>query len=769
MNDWDGTAWEGTGKAATGTGVGFWNIGIPLLSAERTPQALMKRAQLAYHINPWIGLAEGVVTRKVVGLPWHLEDGNDEEYEDSAPPDVMQARQLLERPQLLLGEQRPGTATRRLMTALTSRHIGLCGMSYWYADGLDARLIPTAWLYINPARMWPAEDSNGNLTGWVLDAQDQSGRGGTPLAIEEVLPFYLDPPDWGHLGSGIYERAILKAQITNLADQHAAYVIGTGGRIAGIVSPKDGTIPDEKFKALVAEFRNVNEAPDAAKRTTILQGPVDFIPTAANPSELNLVELAKMNRDDILAIWGVPPTQAGIAPQHAGGLNSGSTKGYDEAIFMQGAVHDRVVAIRETLQYGWLDKYQPTVIELEFEEPEFDDESPAFALLAQARETPLTNAQRLEIIGRPPTGDPAIDNAILLPSTITLWATAPAMGQTNGVIESTAPVTPNIVMGPPVDMNAVKARSQLLGLRHSVDARVTPALRKSVASALAASRVEIVKRIRQNGPHLARKPSDSRIWWDEPKERDRLSAAIRPYLAGIVETVTNRATETMGTPKKADHFAERVDQFVQKRAGERIKEMLATTKEAIQSALSQGFEEGLSIAEIGDLIEGSTTFNELRAETIARTETMFAYNDAALNSYGEFGVDQVQAIDGDGDPECAARDGQVFDVEEAYSIEDHPNGTLDWVPYFGKAQAKADNAAMGELRSAMIRSLAEPPVVNVAAPVVHVEAPNVNTDSFAAALSDLKAVLTRPRTVVKSVVRDATGRITSVIEEESLV
>ena len=59
---------------------------------------------------------------------------------------------------------------------------------------------------------------------------------------------------------------------------------------------------------------------------------------------------------------------------------------------------------------------------------------------------------------------------------------------------------------------------------------------------------------------------------------------------------------------------------------------------------------------------------------------MDAYNGAAIASYDDAGVSEVQAIDGDGDEECAARDGETFSLEEADSIEDHPNGTLDWVP-----------------------------------------------------------------------------------------
>ena len=73
-------------------------------------------------------------------------------------------------------------------------------------------------------------------------------------------------------------------------------------------------------------------------------------------------------------------------------------------------------------------------------------------------------------------------------------------------------------------------------------------------------------------------------------------------------------------------------------------------------------------------------FDEYRAERIARTEMMFSYNAAATATYAELGVTHVVADDGDEDEECAARHGQVFSLDEAMTIEDHPNGTLDWLP-----------------------------------------------------------------------------------------
>ncbi len=73
---------------------------------------------------------------------------------------------------------------------------------------------------------------------------------------------------------------------------------------------------------------------------------------------------------------------------------------------------------------------------------------------------------------------------------------------------------------------------------------------------------------------------------------------------------------------------------------------------------------------------------------IARTELMDAYNGAALGSYADAGIEMVEAIDGDEDEECIARlAGNPYTIEDADAEEDHPNGTLDWVPYDASAEA----------------------------------------------------------------------------------
>ena len=507
--DWTGQPIEA--KAVTGPWAGRVEFGTYLQSADRTPQALMARAQAAYHRNPWIGTAEATVTRRVTGLDWHLEDENDEDYAEPFPALVKQAYDLLERPQKALPPEMrdPAILTRRALIALTSRHIGLCGMAYWFLDQPDINGLPTAILYVNPARVWASCTPQGRVIGWVLDPADSQGHGGTPLALDELLPFYLDPPDNGPYGSGLYERAAMKAHITTLADQHAAYVLGTGGRLAGIVSPKEGVIPDEQFRTLVNEFRALNEAPDAAKRTTVLRGPIDFTTTGADPSSLSLIDLSKMNRDDIFAVWGVPPSTAGVTTP--GGLNSGETRKYDEATLMQGAVHDRVVSITETIQFGLLDRWQAqgVTIDLEIEEPEFDDDAPMYELASKATSLPLTNAERRDLVGMAPFGD-ARDLEVWLPATLQP-AYSPA----------------------PLPVKAAPPR-EFLGLRKTLGIRWVPAMRRPVSDLLRAQRAEVAAKLREATPdQFARQRKNIQHWFDADKEAQRLRKVLLPVAESL--------------------------------------------------------------------------------------------------------------------------------------------------------------------------------------------------------------------------------------------
>jgi phage portal protein BeeE len=809
-----------TGNGGTGAGVLAYYNDAPLWTSARSPRRLMKQAQELYHSHPWVHAAEAVVSGRAAGVDWHLEDEEGEEVTDESAPELVAIRDLFEKPQSTLP---PGIKRiyRRALWQVTLRHEGLCGNAFWYLDQREGLTgTPAAFLYINPARMLAVYDRSGNTIGWKLDADDE-GNGGVPITLDEVVQFEYDPPDNGAYGIGIVESAGSKAHLSTLVDRHEANVLASGGRLSGIFAPKtaDIAISPEQWQQFIRDWRNVADDPNAAKRAIIAAQPLEHIRTSATPNELAVVEVSKMARDDITSLWGVPLSQLGV--EQPAGLNSGSTKSYDEAILWQGAIHSRLNPFKETIQYGILDRIAERggpALQLVIDEPSFDDESPMYQRASTAISLPMRNRERREMIGLEPFGDPLLDEAIWVPSTIIEIGVAP---DPNGVVVAEQTVDPidrikeqtdaagvliragfdpaealrtvgldpikhlgliPVTVKEPEDPNAPanpippqlrdaqpqppfppsKARTDpLRGLRRSLDTRWEPALRQALDKALREQAKAVAAKVREKGAYLstARGRKDWGVVWDGKREDARLAKVIKPTAVGIAEQVATRTKDVIGRPAKADTFAETVADLVSRSVGERITGINLTTRDKIAGIIAEGFDKGLSPADVANLIEDSTAFDAARAELIARTETALAYNESALRSYNEFGISTVEAIDGDADAECAERNGKVYPLDEALSITDHPNGTLDWAP------VKADIDPMLEFAKAMTEMAQRP--INITSPDVHIAPAVINfrPPDVHVAPAEVTVNMPEQRPVRKKLERDADGVITGMTEE----
>ena len=229
------------------------------------------------------------------------------------------------------------------------------------------------------------------------------GFEGTPLSIDEIRLLVLETPNEGVFPPGLVESALTKALLNGAIDQHFAQVLKAGGRLAGILAPKQGAIEDDGvYNQMVRDWRNITEQPESARRLQVVRAPVDFIRTAATMAEMQVIDLMTKNRDDLLALWGVPLSQVGGST--AAGLNSGDVRKYDEAALWQNAVHPRLEELAEGIQ-PLLDRWTPYMgwaPKLVLEEPEFDDDSPRYDKVQKAQFISLTNDERRNLIGQEP-------------------------------------------------------------------------------------------------------------------------------------------------------------------------------------------------------------------------------------------------------------------------------------------------------------------------------------------------------------------------------
>jgi phage portal protein BeeE len=783
-------------KASTGIGA-IWMTNEPSLrSITGNPQDKMREAQEVATSNRWIRAAERVISHQFGTVPWHLETEDGESVTDESPEILKQIRDLIEKPyRVLEGDPISATPkTRAGLWSLTCRHTGVCGSSFWYQDETSViNGLPTSLLYINPARMTPV-GYNNRLTGWVLDYNSRGG--GTPLEAKSVLHFTIEEPDDGFFPPGLVETAMSSVNIVKHGDRHAGSTLASGGKRAMVYSPKAeaGILPPDIFAQLEKDLRAANEHPDATRRSIILRGPIDATPVAATPAELDLTSVMAMSRDDILALWGVPLSQLGAAVP--AGLNSGSTKSFDEAALWQKAVGPRLERFREVLQFEFLDPIGQKIgqtLQLIVDVPTFDDEAPKYDIAVKAINLPLTNAERRALIGMDPFGNPTIDDAVWMPINIQEMVAAPV---TDVPVKASLPIA----------------------LRRSVD-RLTPKIKKDLAAFLTTQQRDIAALVRKNAGHISSKPSDTDAWWRPDDWDAKLLKVLAPYATEIANLTVTQTKQALAPGKAdfADIVGDKTLQAILKRLGLRIKGINETTRDRVATAIREGVEAGDGAAQLGDRIEAAAAFDEYRAELIARTESARALNESQIESYREFDVTTVLAIDGDNDEECAARDGQEFDLDEALAIEDHPNGTLDWSPVIGEPVAAKsapvetptmptfgipqitipmdfDSMAQAQReQTEMLKALLErpdpQPVFNVPSPQINVAAPdptpitvnvpeqappivNVSTPEPVKASTDgiqevrVVEMPSRRSTAVKRVKRDRAGLIVEVTEQE---
>jgi HK97 family phage portal protein len=133
-------------------------------------------------------------------------------------------------------------------------------------------------------------------------------------------------------------------------------------------------------------------------------------------------------------------------------------------------------------------------------------------------------------------------------------------------------------------------------------------------------------------------------------------------------------------------------------AGTRVRDITATTLEALREVLQRGEALGWSVDDLARGADGLPGIRDIieetyrnRAETIARTELGWAQNLGTVERYKGAGVTKVVIMDNglaDDDEPCQVANGQIWMLStfEANPLE-HPNCTRAAAPYFGDEEA----------------------------------------------------------------------------------
>lgn len=175
----------------------------------------------------------------------------------------------------------------------------------------------------------------------------------------------------------------------------------------------------------------------------------------------------------------------------------------------------------------------------------------------------------------------------------------------------------------------------------------------------------------------------------------RLAKLIVPAHVKLLELSWNAERERLPVLGSFDLKNPAVQKTI-KTLGKRITGISEHSRDEVRSMLEQAIagagkipgtdEIARRFREISELAPKDDTPEEKRraarrARTVARSETAVAFNTGAITAYASAGVTHVEVLDGDGDEDCAAADGQTWTLEEAQENPiAHPNCTRAFVP-----------------------------------------------------------------------------------------
>jgi len=577
----------------------------------------------------------------------------------------------------LLRDMNPYTHNYASMMVATCSALDLWGNAFWFLDG-ERR--PEAIYWLNPKDVTPVPDPRVVIREYELLLDGEIVR----VPAERIIHFRYFNPHSQIWGLTPISAARLSINLSLAAKQYNRAFFKNMIRLGGVFTT-DSPLTEEQRQFLVAQVRSALAGAENAFRWML--GEAGLKPQALTlpPKDAEFVEQNRLSREEISAIFGVPPTVAG-----ASSAANYATAREEFRWFVELTIKPLLSFVAEELTWS-LVPFFGEGLELEFDATPYDamledagekhemvrdDLRAGLLTINEARQILYPHLPRLE------AGDVLMIPVNILPQPVqALGYRAPAVieSRPNGhlvVGEGRAPALPGdrYEFGSPQHEAVWRSFARRAeGYERGFAARLRREFRRQEEEAL--SRLaDLLGPEPEEARQVVTRQGDEGIAgsiFDLDGENERLSAVIGPVLTDIVENEGRIAAADLGA--EFDPFHQRVQVFLHERQRALARVVNETTFNQLKETLAEGIAAGEGVDELAQRVQGvfahATT---TRAERIARTETIGASNFAHTESYRQSGVVQwkrwLSALDERVRDSHRAAHGQTVPLESPFEV-----------------------------------------------------------------------------------------------------
>lgn len=166
------------------------------------------------------------------------------------------------------------------------------------------------WRYCQPIMPW-----RDSLEGFRFDTDSPEFM--DEVSIDKVLHCHYWSPD-GPLGTSPLQQLGVSLQIEDAAQRYQRSVFQQGGRPPSAVTASDaflGIEPEERREIMAQLRRDITElygGPENMSKPALLPPGLDWKPLGGTVVEAALIEQRKITRDEVCAVYLIPPPMLGI-------------------------------------------------------------------------------------------------------------------------------------------------------------------------------------------------------------------------------------------------------------------------------------------------------------------------------------------------------------------------------------------------------------------------------------------------------------------------
>ncbi|MGE0536648.1 MAG: phage portal protein [Pirellulales bacterium] len=273
----------------------LWHVGYGMPAKFKPKESLE-----AYGDNVWLYAAVNKIAQELartkIKLRTKAKDGF--QYFEDDESDVLE---LINRPQPIVAGRSKLTGFH--LRYITGMHLCLNGEAFWVMD--NRRRVngaPTRIDLLLPGNVYLKTDKNtGDLVSYIYRLPDRE------ITIDplDVVHFKLpDPLNWnrGHAPTQSVRYALdtySEAELMNLKRLQNHAVPG------GVLKTQDTKLDQEQVNRLREQWRSLYEGSENSGRMAILTKGMEFDPLQQSNADMQFMEGKNINRDEILANYGV--------------------------------------------------------------------------------------------------------------------------------------------------------------------------------------------------------------------------------------------------------------------------------------------------------------------------------------------------------------------------------------------------------------------------------------------------------------------------------